>query len=428
TNEVRCYTPESLPGLRKKYIFNVDPGPRPHTFWVGYRQGGANLLVLEDPEAPYFEEPNFSPYELGTEALYQTTEDTEGTQWLATSNGLYAYSPQDQTTKAFLPVTGDSLSLSTNRLFSVLHDRKGRLWVGTRNGGLCVRQTTDGKTSFRCFRYDENDPGSLPSDMVLHVNEDAQGRIWISNPEALAVYLEDGTFRTFGLADGLPYTICYGTFEDQQGNFWAAFGGNFAQIELTDAGDFKLRKVITRNEGLAGQANAQYGWSSLPDGRLALSQRDGLNIFLPSEVGEDNYFPPIILTEFELFDHPVGTSPSPQDKVAPQFLLEDDINRLQKINLPAGQDFISLTFSAPEYRPNRTTFYSYRIAGIQDEWTDTNGRNYLSFPKLPPGDYLLELRTGDERERWSEEVRTLGISLAAPWYQRWWALLLFGLA
>ncbi|MEM9259651.1 MAG: hypothetical protein AAGA62_08385, partial [Bacteroidota bacterium] len=45
TNDVRCYTPESLPGLRKEYIFNVDPGPRPHTFWVGYRQGGANLLV-----------------------------------------------------------------------------------------------------------------------------------------------------------------------------------------------------------------------------------------------------------------------------------------------------------------------------------------------------------------------------------------------
>jgi signal transduction histidine kinase len=67
------------------------------------------------------------------------------------------------------------------------------------------------------------------------------------------------------------------------------------------------------------------------------------------------------------------------------------------------------------------------MVGIQDAWTDLEERTYLSFPKLPPGDYTLELRTGDQLERWSPEVRKLNIHLAAPWYQRWWAYTLFAL-
>ncbi|MBC6992703.1 two-component regulator propeller domain-containing protein [Neolewinella lacunae] len=427
TGNVRCYTPETLPGLRKHYIFNVDPGPRPGTFWVGYRQGGGNLLVLDDPAAPHFEALDLSPYSLDGEALYQTAQDPTGTQWLATSNGLYAWQPSSGNTRAYLPDAADSSALSSASLFSVLYDRRGRLWVGTRNAGLCLRRMMDGKEGFQCFRYDETDPGSLPSDMILHLFEDRRGRIWVSNPEALAVYQEDGTFRSFGLADGLPYALCYGVFEDMQGRLWGSFGGNFTQFALSDDGRFSVQNVVTRHDGLAGQSNAQYGWTVLPDGQLALSQRDGLNLFHPDSLLREDHFPPVILTGFELFDHVIGTSIS-QDPSAPPVVLPDDINRLEEIRLPPGQNFISLSFSAPEFRPHHSTYFAYRMRGIQEEWTDTDGRNYLSFPHLPPGTYTLELRTGDAQERYSDQIRRLKIYLAAPWYQRWWALALFALA
>lgn len=427
TNDVRCYTPENLPGMRKARLFNVDPGPRAHTFWLGYRQGGTNLLVLGDPENPRIEDVDFGSHDLSTAGVFQVVPDAKGIHWLATSAGLFGYDPVTEQTSSYPSDPTDSLSLSSDKLFTVLNDSKDRLWVGTRNGGLCLRESLDGKEGFRCFRYDEDDPTSLPSDMVLHLFEDQEGRIWISNPEALAVYQEDGTFRTFGLDDGLPYALCYGAFADARGRMWVAFGGNFCRIELTESGEFELREIVTLRDGLAGQANAQYGWSLLPNGQLALSQRMGLNIFHPDSLRQQAGFPPIILTDLELFDHSVSPNQARDSAIAPGYVLPDDLNRLDRINLPPGQDFISIRFSAPEYRPGYTTYFSYRMAGIQEEWTDLEERTFLSFPKLPPGDYLLELRTGDERENWSEEVRTLAIHLAAPWYQRWWALTLFGL-
>jgi signal transduction histidine kinase len=166
----------------------------------------------------------------------------------------------------------------------------------------------------------------------------------------------------------------------------------------------------------------------LPDGQLALSQRTGLNIFHPDSLHQEGGFPPVILTDLELFDHSVSPNQERDTAIAPGYVLPDDLNRLDHIYLPPGRDFISIRFSAPEYRPGYTTHFGYRMAGIQEEWTDLEERTFLSFPKLPPGDYLLELRTGDNRDQWSEEVRTLAIHLAAPWYRRWWALTLFGVA
>ncbi|MEO0733033.1 MAG: triple tyrosine motif-containing protein, partial [Bacteroidota bacterium] len=281
--------------------------------------------------------------------------------------------------------------------------------------------------SFRCFRYDEADPESLPSDMVLHLFEDKMGRIWISNPEALGVYLEDGRFRTFGKADDLPFALCYGVFADVQKRLWAAFGGNFTQFSLEEDGRFVIHKVITRNDGLAGAANAQYGWSLLPDGRLALSQRYGLNLLHPDSVTVSPSFPPVLLTDFRLFNQPVGPGATAGNENTVDFRLPHDINRLDRVELPPHHDFISLEFSGREFRPGEATYYAYRMVGLQEEWQDLEERNFLSFPKLPPGDYRLELRTGNSLLQWSDDVRTLDISLAAPWYRRWWALLLFGL-
>ncbi|MEM6770356.1 MAG: triple tyrosine motif-containing protein, partial [Bacteroidota bacterium] len=427
TSAVTCYTPENLPGLRRGYIFNVDPGPTPHSFWIGYRQGGANLLEFTSPETPEIRAVDFSPHDLSTAGVYEVVPDKSGMYWLATSDGLFRHNYATGVTAAFPADPTDSLALTSDNVFCTLTDSKGRQWVGTRNGGLCVQTPREGTPVFECFRYDEEDPGSPPSDMILNLFEDRYGRIWVSNPEALAVYLENGTFRTFGLADDLPYTICYGVFEDASGQLWATFGGHFARFNLSEDGVFELQDIVTRNSGLAGQANAQYGWSTLPDGRLAVSQRTGLNLFHPDSIQDEPSFPDILLTDLELFDQRITANPIEDDPLLSGLAIPDDINRLQTISLPPGRDFISLRFSAAEFRPDHDTYFSYRMKGVQDNWTDIGSRRYLSFPKLPPGAYLLELRTGDARGRWSSNVRTLSIILAAPWYQRWWALFGLGL-
>ncbi|PHI19203.1 hypothetical protein CEQ90_14160 [Lewinellaceae bacterium SD302] len=428
TGNANCLTPNNTPGMRSEWVINVDPGPYPHTFWVGYRGRGANLLDISNPAQPVFRELDWGGHDLKTRSVYQFARDKGGRYWLATSKGLVSYTPETGSTELFEHDPKNTSSLSSSNLLTVLVDSRNRLWVGTRGGGICLKDLNDPERGFQRFRFQEDDPGSLPSDLILHINEDQAGRIWIANPEAPSVYLEDGTFRTFGLEDGLAHSFCYGSFADRAGTLWMAFGGIFVEMDLNVEGELMVGRQISRRSGLLSTQNAQFGWSVLPDGRMALSQRLGLNIVHPELTNTQADFARILLTDFQLFDESVNPGQASATNELRPYRLPDDINELTRVDLPPGQDLIGISFAASRFRPFNEPTFAYRMAGIQDEWSVLDDRRYLSFPKLPSGEYLLELRMEDELERYSDDIRQLTIYLKAPWYQRWWAKSLFALS
>jgi ligand-binding sensor domain-containing protein/signal transduction histidine kinase len=421
SGEVRCFSPDNLPGLRTAYIINLEPGPRPHTFWICYRRGGVDLLSLENPEAPKIEPIIYPPGNTTGTSAYQVVVDSANVFWMATAQGLFGY--DSETGKRFIHgvATENRPGLTDKYVFSVLYDRKFRLWAGTNAGGLCRKIVQGDSVSFISWRHDPDDPNSLPSDMILHLYEDRRGNIWVSTPKGLAVFQDGEVLRTFTEEDGLPYTFCYGVFEDENDQLWLVLGGEILQIFLDEEGLFTVGNRFNRFDGLASGYNAQYGWTSLPDGRVALSSPHGLSVFHPDSLQDAQRFSGLLLTDFRLFNESVPLRPDSTKA----FTLPAHISTLEEVNLPPGQNFISFHFSTPNFRPGMTPRYSYRLSSIQDDWTELGQEGQLSFAQLPPGNYALDLRSGFADGTWNPEFRRLHLHLAAPWYQRTWAYSLY---
>lgn len=417
-----CYGPGDLPGLRSPYLINVDPGPRPHTFWLLYRKGGADLLDLTDPTHPTVS-PGIHPADAtDVTHAYEVAYQADGTCYIATGRGIYRYNPLSGQGTWLQNDPADSTSLPDNYCYAVYVDHNDRVWVGTRTAGLCRLYEGEAGPVFERWRKEEDNPASLSGNLVLNIFEDRNQHLWISTAGGISLWESEGKFRNFGEDDGLPHPLSYGIFEDGTGQLWTVQGGQITRIGLDPEGNFLVGAGFRQRDGMADDFCTQYGWEKLPDGRVVISHPGGLSLFHPDSLNKDNYLPPVLLTEIQLFNRPVAIAGSLADTIGGQIVLPTAPQRLRSLHLPPGQNFLSLSFAAPEFRPYRKARYGWRMPGIQDEWADTDGRNYLSFPKLPPGDYLLQLRSGGQHGQWSDQVRSLAISLAAPWYQRWWAI------
>ncbi|MEM9929105.1 MAG: triple tyrosine motif-containing protein [Bacteroidota bacterium] len=423
----KCYTPADLPGFRSPYLINVDPGPTPHTFWLLYRKGGADILDLTNPDRPIVR-PGIHPADAtDLTHAYEVAYRDNGTCYIATGRGIFVYDPKTGDKSWLQHDAADSTSLPDNYCYAVYVDQADQVWVGTRTKGLCRLEERETGPAFSSWRHDPDDGSSLSSNLVLNVFEDEQQRLWVSTPGGISLRQNDGKFRNFSTADGLPHPLSYGIFADQSQQLWTVQGGQITRIRLDQEGKFIVGAGFRQRDGMADDFCVQYGWSTLPDGQLAISHPDGLTLFHPDSLSKDAYLPPVILTEVQLFNQPVTVAGSVGDTLTGTYTLPLAAQRLSSLHLPPGQNFLGLTFAAPEFRPFRSPEYSWRMTDIQEEWASTNGRNYLSFPKLPPGNYALELRSGDPYGTWSEEITRLTITLAAPWYQRTWAYALFSL-
>lgn len=95
--------------------------------------------------------------------------------------------------------------------------RNGDIWAGTGGAGAFV---FDGTT------WAQHQDGAT----LLPWDQDALGAIWCSNEGGGVLRFLDGSWTTYGLADGLPSEVVFSVFVDDDGSIWAATDKGLAQI------------------------------------------------------------------------------------------------------------------------------------------------------------------------------------------------------
>ncbi|MDW8466795.1 MAG: two-component regulator propeller domain-containing protein [Chloroherpetonaceae bacterium] len=82
--------------------------------------------------------------------------------------------------------------LSQSRVNCIAQDKRGFIWIGT-NDGL---NRFDGYT-FTIYRYDAQDPKTIPSDIIQALHCDRNGTLWVGTPSGLAKSENGGlSFKT----------------------------------------------------------------------------------------------------------------------------------------------------------------------------------------------------------------------------------------
>ncbi|MFT4926455.1 MAG: ligand-binding sensor domain-containing protein/signal transduction histidine kinase [Phenylobacterium sp.] len=102
-------------------------------------------------------------------------QDSQGFLWFATQDGLNRY--DGYSFKVFRHDPQDSGSLSANWVETLYEDSKGTMWIGTLGGGL--NQYDPSTERFLRFEHDKSNPQSISHNNVWSIVEDKQGNLWV---------------------------------------------------------------------------------------------------------------------------------------------------------------------------------------------------------------------------------------------------------
>ncbi|MEX2332762.1 MAG: two-component regulator propeller domain-containing protein [Pseudohongiella sp.] len=133
---------------------------------------------------------------LSQNSVHAIVQDHQGYLWLATQDGLNRYDGYDFVVYRHQSDAGSDdearVKLSNSTVWSLYEDSKGTLWAGTANGLNRYQRATD---SFVQYNHDANDAGALSHPVVLALLDDSAGNFWVGTSRGGLNLLDRDTGR-----------------------------------------------------------------------------------------------------------------------------------------------------------------------------------------------------------------------------------------
>ncbi len=373
----------------------MDIIPAEDGFWVGSRAG----LKRYDPKRrnwrliPMPADQNYPTAASNIQDLEPAPHDGV---YLATLGGLLHYQPRDGSWRRWAHDPEDPDSLPFDMLISVTQTRDA-VWLGSRGKGLF---RFDGESRFRHFKPDGANPNALSHGFILTMTEGDDGRLWIGTlGGGLNVYdPKTDRFKRYTRKDGLVNEKVFGLQFDARGDLWISTNRGISRLDL-ETEQF-------RNFGLSHNLQAnEFGRGAVlraRDGTLYFGGLNGINFFDPTAVQTGVFEPELVLSELSVLNQPVA--------------LDRELADLDHITFSYADRAIEFRFAALDFRAPQSLRYGYRMPGLNDDWVSLGNKGDISFPKLAPGKYQLEVRVADSDGKWLEHTRKLAIVVKPPYW------------
>lgn len=177
---------------------------------------------------------------LTQQTVEQVFQDSRGVLWFLTQEGLNKYNGLKLENFRYSPVTPGSLS--TNDITRITEDAHGTLWISTKGGGL-NRYEASSNSFTAMYASNERNASPLHND-IYTVFSDSSGVIWLGYNNALSKF--DPVSKQFVHLvpdqEGLPFLGLVKKFdESSDGTIWAATGGGLLEIRPPKNGVFLHR-------------------------------------------------------------------------------------------------------------------------------------------------------------------------------------------
>ena len=215
---------------------------------IGTNTGGLEVLDRATWTFRHHRHDSKDPASLSHDSVYDIVQDRDGALWIGTQHGLNRLVPGSDRFER-VPDEPGALDAISHPYVVALHiDAKGRLWVATLGGGVDCREP--GATGFKVYRNRAGDPGSLGSDNVFGMTEDAAGRIWLTT-EAGVDRLDpaDGVISHVWRAEGQVPTVLAAAGGDR---VWAGTFGDGLLLFGAPSGEARVwRRDPRRRDALA---------------------------------------------------------------------------------------------------------------------------------------------------------------------------------
>ncbi len=402
-------------------------------FWIGTYGQGFKEINVNNKSINQIEIksdiilPSFYRY------VKSICQDKNGIVWIGFwGSGLVRYNPFKDEFNTWINDNNDPFSLSYNDIWSIIEDRFGNIWIGTNGGGLNLYDK--GTDKFIRFSY-TTDKNNLSSNTIYtlyesknqNVNDKTTSTIiWVGTAYGLNKLVFNNfelitnnknlnlSVKVYTVENGLPDNSIKSIIEDDEGNLWIGTSNglskfnpltekfiNFSNADGLNGNDFNSGAVINTRGGV-----------------ILLGSSKGFNIFNPLEIEQSKYQPPVMITDFQLFNKSVRLS----NDESP---LKKNIIYSNQVLLAHDQNIFSFQFTALDYNSPQSVKYAYKMEGFDDEWVYAGSRRYAAYTNLAPGNYKFMVKSTNSDGVWNENYASINVIINQPWWKTGWAYFLY---
>ena len=104
-----------------------------------------------------------------------------------------------------------------------------------------------------------------------------------------------------------------------------------------------------------------------------------------------------------------------------------DFFGLGMITLPYTKNDLTIEYTGIHLAQPEKNQYAYQMIGLNDDWQEVGTERTARFLDLAPGNYIFKVKAANADSIWSESIEQK-ITILPPWWQTWWAYLLYALA
>ncbi|MCP4403105.1 MAG: response regulator [bacterium] len=414
------HDPDDPLSLNDNRVYAIDED-RAGNLWVGTFAGVCRFDRDTERCTRYQHDPA-NPDSLSHNHVWAFLEDHTGALWIGTRKGLERFEPDTETFLHYQHDPQNPHSLSQNFVWHLSEDRHGNLWISLWGGGLNRFDRETGQ--FQHYLFDPAGTHPLSQNVVFGVHEDRSGVLWVVSTGGLSKFLpslengKEGEFPVqpaahYTTQDGLPDNAIFGILEDSQGNLWLSSSKGLSK--------FDPKTAVIRNYDAGGglrpnEFHPRTFHQSRRSGEMFFGGVQGVTAFSPEQIQENSHRPPLMLTDFQIFNEPVPMGVFKDGRV----LLNSTLAGLTELTLSYADSVFSFEFAALDYTKPEKNQYAYLMEGVDPEWVYSGTRRFVTYTNLDPGTYALRVKGSNNDGIWNDEGIAVTMTITPPWWETVW--------
>jgi hypothetical protein len=345
------------------------------TIWIGTEIG---LTIYHDGK---FEDLS-ERFSLSDLVLFDITRDRQGDMWFACrgeryfgpSGGLVKWDGKKAT------IYSKNDGLADDNIGCFLEDDQG-LWMGTDIGFSLFK---DGR--FENFAFD--DASSECHSQVIALRNDSRGNKWIGAVGGLSLS-RNGEIECFSNHPSLKAKMIF--LLELQGDsiLWVGSAEGLEKVDLNtfyDTGEIKA-EYYNGNNGFYGTECNQNAVLKDSKGRFWFGTIKGAVCYDPSKDRSETRKVPVLVTDLRL-------NGNYTDWKSKGFNVSDVNGLPENLKLDYQENNLLIEFLGLNPLDPRGMSYSFRLEGLDDQWSEPSLERSVYYSNLTPGAYSFQVRSG----------------------------------
>lgn len=261
---------------------------------------------------------------------------------------------------------------------------QGNYYIGT-YGGLIKIERRNRTTTSLGIQYP-----SLQN-RIISIKKSADNDLWIASSGSGLIHFKDGkVIHILNTDTGISSDICTSLFIDSN-EIWLGTSKGLNRI-IPRGNNWDITSITTANGLAADFINTVYVHNNI----VYAGTSAGLTYFNKNTLNEKS------ICRLHITGISAGNNTLKKDSI---------------LSFPYNTLNIKVEFTAISFKSAGDIRYYYQLKGLEDNWNVTTD-NFINYPTLPPGDYVLMIKAINKFGVESE-TKTISIRINPAWWQSW---------